>query len=152
MLPTASTRTRACVVAMPAGIVTAWLPSFGVLAWSSIGQVLPPSTDSVMRTFAVPIGALAVLATFQVTVCAEPAAQLTDVFGAVTANGPAVLATVRTVVASFVPPPPARLSRTVTWKLRVRLAFGRTSPAIQLGPAVPSSGAVAGTTFALFRM
>src|SRR5436190_11768609 len=127
MLPTASTRTRACVVAMPAGIVTPWLPSFGVLARSSNGQLLPPSIDSVIRTFAVLIGAADVFATFQVTVWAEPAAQLTDVFGAVTANGPAELATVSTVVASFVPPPPARLSRTVTGQLFARLAFGRSS-------------------------
>jgi hypothetical protein len=42
---------------------------------------------------AVLMGAV-VFATFQVTVCPDPAAQLTAVFGAVTAKGPAALFTV----------------------------------------------------------
>src|SRR5258706_1828786 len=152
MLPTPSTLTRAWVVAMPAGIVTPWLPSFGVLARSSIGKALPPSTDSVMRTLAVLIGTAVVPATLQVTVCAEPAAQLTAVFGAVTAKGQAALLTVIAVAASLVPPPPALLSRTVTLKFKVRLAFGSTSPANHSGVVVPGNGAVAGTAFALLRM
>src|SRR5688572_21284202 len=105
-----------------------------------------------MRTFAVLIGAMLVLPTFQVTVCAEPAAQVTAVFGAVTANGTPALLTVIAVNASFVPPPPARLSRTVTRKFSVRFAFGSTSPVMKDGVVVPGSGAVAGGAFALFRM
>ena len=152
MLPTAATRTRACVVAMPAGSVTCSLPSFGVLLASSIGHVAPPSIDSVMRTFAVDTGASALEATFHATVATLPAANVAAVFGAVTANGPAAFATVTTVLASFVPPPPARLSRTVTRKFSVRLTFGSTSPVMNSGLLVPGRGAVAGTAFAFARM
>src|SRR5688572_24725715 len=133
MLPTASTRTRAWVLAVLAGIVTPWLPSFGVLASSTIGNVLPPSVDKVMRTLAVLTGAAVVDATFQVTVCAEPEGQLTAVFGAVTANGPAAVVTVTLLLASFVPPPPARLSRAVTQKVIVRFVLACTSPTKKFG-------------------
>lgn len=134
-------------------MVTDSLPSFAVLASSSIGNESPPSVDSVMRTFAVDTGEAVVFATFQVTVVAVPAAiETLVVFGAVTANGPAPFATVTTVVASFVPPPPARLSRTVTRKVMVRFAFGRISPVNHSGVVWPGRGAVAGTAFALLRM
>ena len=87
-----------------------------------------PSVESVIRTKIVFTGATEVPSTFQVTVCVEPLAQLTAVFGAVTANGPETLSTVTTVLASLVPPPPPLLSRTVTRKFKVRLAFANTSP------------------------
>ena len=103
-----------------------------------------PSVESVIRTKIVFKGATEVPSTFQVTVCVEPLAQLTAVFGAVTANGPETLSTVTTVLASLVPPPPL-LSRTVTRKFKVRLAFANTSPAIKFGVVVPGNGAVAGT-------
>ena len=54
------------------GIVTAWAPSFGVLETSVVGNVAPPSVDSMMLTFAALIGAPVVPATFQVTFCDEP--------------------------------------------------------------------------------
>ena len=71
-LPTASTLTRACVVAT-FGSVTACEPSFGVLAASTIGYVWPPSVESEIFTFAVLTGGGSVPATFQVTVRVEPA-------------------------------------------------------------------------------
>ena len=86
MLPTASTFTRACVVAV-AGRVTACEPSFGVLAARVSGNVAPPSVDSRMLTVAVLIGAAFVPETFHVTVCAAPRGAMTAVFGAVTRNG-----------------------------------------------------------------
>ena len=55
-LPTASTLTRAFVVAM-SGIVTACEPSFGVLAARTYGYVCPPSTESEIFTFASPSAA-----------------------------------------------------------------------------------------------
>src|SRR5687768_12602018 len=105
-----------------------------------------------MRTFAVDTGGSVVFATFHVTFVAAPAARLPAVFGAVIANGPARFDTSTCVLASFVPPPPARLSRAVTQKFSVRVAFGSTSPVIQSGAVVPGSGAIAGTAFALPRM
>ena len=116
------------MVSVEFGKVTLWLPSFGVLASNSVGNVMPPSVDKVMRTSAVPTGATLVLATSQITVVAAPAARVIAVFGAVITNGPASLSTVMAVEASLVPPPPARLSRTVTRKLSVRSTFASTSP------------------------
>lgn len=110
-----------------AGMLTLSLPSLGVEAASSIGQLAPPSSDRVMRTLAALMPLAVVPATSQVTACALPAAQLTAVLGAVTRNGPAAAATVTAVLASLVPPPPARLSRAVTRKFSVRLVLGSTS-------------------------
>ena len=83
MFATASTFTRAVVVEM-FGNVTASLPSFGVLASSTVGKVCRRrwTADLDVR------GDRVVLATFQVTVWVAPAAQLTAVLGAVTAKGP----------------------------------------------------------------
>src|SRR3954447_18442517 len=55
-LPTASTFTRAVVVAV-AGRSTLCVPSLGVLAASTVGKVFPPSVDSEIFTLALLIGA-----------------------------------------------------------------------------------------------
>ncbi len=85
------------VVVAPAGMVTDCVPSFGVPARSVVGKVRPPSVDINISTFAELTGAAVVFATFQVTVCAEPPAQLTFVFGWVTKNGPAAALTLTAV-------------------------------------------------------
>src|SRR5688572_11196746 len=131
MFPTASTLMRAVVV-VPAGITTACEPSFGVLATSTVGNDVPPFVDSRMRTFAAPTGATAVFATSQVTVCVEPAGQLTFVLGAVTTNGPASAREVTVVVSAEKPPPPERLSRAVTRKVMVRVVVGSDSPSVDV--------------------
>ena len=59
-----------------------------VEAASVVGKVLPPSVESSIATLAQLTGAAVVPATFQVTVCALLPAQVTAVFGWVTANGP----------------------------------------------------------------
>ena len=118
MLPTDSTLIRASVVAVP-GRVTDCEPSFGVPATSTVGNVYPPSVESRMLTFAQLIGVAVVLATFHVTVCCDPPAQLTAVLGEVTRNGPAE-ATVNEIKSFATPTPPACVSRTVTLNERVR--------------------------------
>jgi len=50
------------------GIVTGSVPSFGVLAASTVGKELPPSVESEIFTFAALMGAPVVLAIFQVTI------------------------------------------------------------------------------------
>ena len=52
---------------------------------------------------------------------------MTGAFWLVTENGAPVLATVTTVSSEFKPPPPERLSRTVTRKFMVRAAVGMNS-------------------------
>jgi len=59
---------RAVVVDM-FGMTTISVPSFGVLAASTVGKVFPPSVESESFTFAQFTGELDVLATFHVTVC-----------------------------------------------------------------------------------
>ena len=116
MLPTASIFTRAVVVST-SGIVTASLPSFGVLAASTNGYVRPPSVDMLIFTFAVLVGGMSVLALSHVTVCTEPPGYETSVFGEVTRNGPAFVASVSvTSGAKAEPPPPSCRSRTVMRK------------------------------------
>ena len=117
-LPAASTLIRASVVAVP-GRVTACEPSFGVPATSTVGNVYPPSVESRMLTFAQLIGVAVVLATFHVTVCCDPPAQLTAVLGEVTRNGPAE-ATVNEIKSFATPTPPVCVSRTVTLNESVR--------------------------------
>src|SRR5215467_9222083 len=81
-----------------------------------------------MFTFAVLIGAMAVPATFQLTVpCPD---QETPLVGAVTRNGPAEATTVTWESPLSTPPAPARLSRAVTRKFMVRLVDGNRSPAV----------------------
>ena len=77
--------------------MTRALPLFGTLLASTIGKVLPPSVDSEIFTFAQLIGAMFVFATFHVTVCCVPPANVVAVFGAVITNGPAVLTDVTVV-------------------------------------------------------
>ncbi len=60
--------------------------------------------------------------TFQVTVCVLLPAQVTAVFGAVTAKAPPALTTVTITLESgcMMPPPPVRLSRAVSLNFNVR--------------------------------
>ena len=85
ILPTASTFILAVVVA-PTGITTGSVPSLGVLAANTVGKVCPPSVLNEIFTFAQLTGAAVVLFTLQVMFCVEPPAQVTAVFGAVTAS------------------------------------------------------------------
>ena len=96
ILPAASTFILAVVVAV-LGIVKASLPSLGVLAANTVGNVCPPSVLKDIFTLAQLTGEAVVLATFHVIVCVEPPAQLTAVLGAVTVNGPEVFVTVTTI-------------------------------------------------------
>ena len=105
ILPTASTLMRAVDVGV-FGIVTLWLPSLAVLAARTVGNVLPPSVEKEIFTFAALTGAAVVLATFQVTVCAEFPTKETLVFGDVTANGPLPASTVTDEFAVLIPPVP----------------------------------------------
>src|SRR5450432_4183734 len=67
ILPTASTFIRAVDVGV-LGIKTDAEPLLGVLATRTVGNVLPPSVEREILTFAALTGAAVVLATFQVTV------------------------------------------------------------------------------------
>ena len=66
MLPTGSIRSRV-VLPLASGSRTVWLPSFGVDFSTTLGNVSPPFSDSVTRTFAAPTGAALVPATSQVS-------------------------------------------------------------------------------------
>ena len=100
-------------------------PVFGTFAASTMGNDNPRLVESKMFTVVVLIGLLAVPATSQVTV--RNPDQLTAVFGAVTRNGPALLTDVTEIWSSATPPPPARLSRTVSRNCIVRLVVGSFS-------------------------
>ncbi len=102
ILPTASTFILAVVVGV-LGMVTAWLPSLGVLA-SSVVNVVPPLVEMEIITLAQLTGAAVVLFTDQVMVCVEFPAHDTAVLGAVTAKGPEVLETVTTISSNCVCP------------------------------------------------
>jgi hypothetical protein len=67
ILPIASTLIRAVVVGV-LGIVSDSVPSLAVLAESTVGNVLPPSVEREILTFATLTGASVVLATSQVIV------------------------------------------------------------------------------------
>ena len=129
--PTDSTLTRPTVVET-LGTEIVWLPSFGALVARTIGNVLPPSVERVMLTFAQLTGAVEVPATFHVTVSVVPPVQTSGVFGEVTTNGPAVDVTLRTIASEFTPPPAARLSRAVTLKFIVRVVVGNNSPIAEM--------------------
>jgi hypothetical protein len=96
IFPTASTFILAVVVAV-FGMTNASVPSFGVLAASTVGNVCPPSVDKDIFTLAQLTGAAVVLATAHVIVCVDPPAYDTAVFGTLTANGPEALLTVTTI-------------------------------------------------------
>src|SRR5207248_5122601 len=132
------------VVVTPMGIVTARDPLFGTFAAKTTGNVFPPSVEYEIFTLAAFTGALVVFATFHVTVCIEPPAYVTLVFGEVIANGPLLPSTVTTEDAVPMPPPPAWLSRATTWNVIVRAIAGKSSP-VRKPPVVD------GGTFALLR-
>lgn len=100
IFPTDSIFILAVVVGV-LGIVTASLPSLGVLA-TNVLNVVPPSVEMDIFTLAQLTGAAVVLATFQVMVCDELPAQDTAVFGAVTEKGPDELLTVTVISAKLV--------------------------------------------------
>lgn len=102
IFPTASIFILAVVVGV-LGIVTTSLPSLGVLA-TSVLNVVPPSVETDIFTFAQLTGDAVVLATFHVIVCDELPAHDTAVLGAVTANGPDELVTVTVISAKLVCP------------------------------------------------
>jgi len=70
IFPRASIFMRAVVVAI-LGSVTASLPSFAVESASTVGNVMPPSVESDIFTFAAFTGVADVLATSHVTVLTE---------------------------------------------------------------------------------
>ena len=113
ILSAASILIRASFV-LTFGIRMASEPSFGVEDEIIIGNVLPPSVDSKILTFAALTGAFVVFATFQVTVCVVFPDHETIVFGEVTTNGPLLPSTKTLVVAVLIPPALARLSRAIT--------------------------------------
>ena len=133
ILPTASIFTLAVVVTL-LGTVIDSVPSLGVLASSTMGNVLPPSVDKLIFTFAQFTGAAFELFTLQVMVCEEPGAQVTAVLGAVTAKGPAVAEMITCISSLVLLPPPLWLSRAVNRKLSVRATEGSTSHLLVLVP------------------
>lgn len=96
IFPTASTFILAVVVGV-FGMTNASVPSLGVLAASTVGNVCPPSVLKEIFTLAQLTGEAVVLATAQVIVCVEFPAHETAVLGTDTANGPDVLLTVTTI-------------------------------------------------------
>ena len=68
---TARFRRLSVAAVVVAGMVTLSLPSFAVLAARIVGNVVPPSVESDILTFAAFTGAAAVPEVFQVMVCAE---------------------------------------------------------------------------------
>jgi hypothetical protein len=113
-LLTASTLMRAWVVST-SGSVTVAEPLFGTWSASTSGYVWPPSSERLILTSEVLTGGRSVFALSQVTVCCEPPSQVTAVFGEVTRNGPALVASVSVVPGALLFTPP-RPSRTVTRK------------------------------------
>lgn len=96
IFPTASTFILAVVVGV-FGMTNASVPSFGVLAASTVGNVCPPSVLKEIFTLAQLTGEAVVLATAHVIVCVELPAHDTAVLGTDTANGPDALLTVTTI-------------------------------------------------------
>ena len=144
MLPTASTFILAVVLA-ELGIVTDWEPSFGVLAANTVGNVCPPFVLKDIFTLAQLTGEAVVLATFHVTVCAEPPAQLTAVLGAVTVNGPEVLLTVTTMLVNCVwPILTGAIERYGALSLTVSLKFSVLETELSASVSTPASPPVIG--------
>jgi len=96
IFPTASTFILAVVVAV-LGMVSTSVPSLGVLADSTVGNVCPPSVDKDIFTFAQLTGAAVVLATAQVIVCDELPAHDTAVLGELTEKGPETKLTITVI-------------------------------------------------------
>jgi len=150
ILPTASIFIRAVVVDK-LGIVTLCDPSLAVLPANTDGNVVPPSVDNDILTLAALTGAFVVFATFHVTVCVEPPANVTVVFGDVTTNGPLFASTDTVDDAVLMPPVKGWLSRATTWNVIVRVIAGNSSPT-RHGADMPRQLNVDGGTLALFRM
>ena len=100
------TMIRFCVPAR-FGTVMDCDPSFGVAARIVTGYVFPPSVDNKISTLAALTPLAVVPATFHVTVCVDPPAHVTAVFGALTVNGPAVPLTVMIMSSLLFAGPPA---------------------------------------------
>ena len=145
ILPTASTLIRAVVtVARGFGMVTDSVPSLGVLASSTVGNVAPPSIDSRILTFAAsefnPITAqpmvgdvLPSIVTFVPRGChAERADRV--VHDDLRLRGIDATAA-------------GAIVRAVTWNVIVRLVNGSRSPVTQVNPAQLYTS---GGTFVLF--
>lgn len=96
IFPTASTFILAVVDGV-FGITKVSVPSFGVLAINTVGNVWPPSVLNEIFTLAQLTGAAVVLFTLHVMACDELPAHETAVFGELTANGPDVLLTETTI-------------------------------------------------------
>src|SRR5688572_17563159 len=93
--------------------------------------------DRRMLTLAALMPLVVVPATFQVTVWSEPPARVVPLLKLVMANAAPVFTTLRATSSVLTPPPPARLSRTVTRKsMEARLTVGRRSAAPPDGDAV----------------
>ena len=133
MLLAHSTFTRAEEVAS-LGTVIFSEPSLAVPEASVCVKVEPPSVERRIFTDEQLTGDAVVLATSHLTVCCVPPFQVTAVFGAVTAKGPAALVTLRVTLSFATPPPPDWLSRTVRRKVRVRFVVGRYSPSLNNAP------------------
>jgi len=103
ILPTASTLILAVVVGV-FGITSASVPSLGVLAANTVGNVWPPSVLNEIFTLAQLTGDAVVLATAHVIVCVELPAYDTAVLGTLTANGPEAALTVTTISVNWVWP------------------------------------------------
>src|SRR4051794_879426 len=95
-------------------------PLFGRPAARVMGKVAPLSRESRRSTAVVLMPLAFVPATFQVTVWLAPAVQRAPAAGAVTAKGPAVVATVRATGVEVRTPP--RPSRRVQRKFSRRVA------------------------------
>ena len=90
-------------------------PSLGVLAVSTVPNVVPPSVDSEIFTL---FASRSVPLTSQVTGTDEPPATVEPAAACeVTRNGPAVLSTVRATSSHATPPPLGKRSRAVSRKL-----------------------------------
>jgi hypothetical protein len=103
MLPTDSTLILAVVVGV-FGITNDSVPSLGVLADNTVGNVRPPSVEREIFTLAQLTGDAVVFATAQVIACVELPAHETAVLGDVTEKGPEVLLTVTTMSVNCVWP------------------------------------------------
>ena len=123
IFPTASIFILAVVVGV-LGMVTASLPSLGVLA-TNVLKVVPPFVEMDIFTLAQLTGEAVVFATFHVIDCEELPAHDTAVLGAVTVKGPDELVTVIVLSANWVCPTDAgevlkgALSLTVNRKCNV---------------------------------
>jgi hypothetical protein len=110
------------------GRLTVSLPSFGVFAINVVGNVFPPSVESLMLTFAQLTGAAFVFATSHVIVCGMFAFKVTAVLGDVTRNGPADAETLYEIYSNPTPPPETLLSLAIKQKDKFLVYVGNISP------------------------